>query len=73
MSPAVKNGIVAFTGMIVMAGVYGAVISFCNHYLRMHNLLNGTTKFLLSLSLILGFYFIYRWFVRRLKKIEKNQ
>ena len=67
-----KKSITAFLLLLLMAGVYGAIIALCNQYLREHDMLTTTTKFILGIFLFVGYYFIYRWFSKRIDAIGKQ-
>ena len=55
-----------------MAGFYGAIIAMCNQYLREHDMLTNTSKFVLGVFMFAGFYFIYKWFSKRIDTIQKQ-
>lgn len=67
-----KKTIVAFIIMLLMAGFYGAIIALCNQYLREHDILTKSTKFVLGVFMFAGFYFIYIWFSKRIDAIQKT-
>lgn len=71
--PTVKKALFAFIVLLLMAVVYGAIIALCNQYLREHEMLTKYTKFMLSAFMFLGYYFIYRWFSKRLDEISYNK
>ena len=55
-----------------MAGFYGAIIALCNQYLREHDMLTNSSKFILGVFMFAGFYFIYKWFSKRIDAIQKQ-
>lgn len=63
----------AFLLLLLYAGVYGGTISLCNRYLREHHILNNISQFILAVVLYVGFYAIYRKFIKRLKSIDNEQ
>ena len=65
----VRKTIAATILLLLMAGVYGAVIALCNQYLRSNGLLTPMSKSILITSLVIGYWLIYRWFSRRLDMI----
>ena len=52
-----------------MAGFYGAIIAMCNQYLREHDMLTNTSKFVLGVFMFAGVYFIYKRFSNRIDEI----
>ena len=69
----VRKTIAATILLLLMAGVYGAVIALCNRYLRSNGLLTPMSKSILITSLVIGYRLIYRWFSRRLDIIAGKQ
>lgn len=67
-----KKAISAFLIMLTMAGFYGAIIALCNQYLREHDMLTKSSKFILGVFMCAGFYFIYKWFSKRIDTIQKH-
>ncbi|MDE6574750.1 MAG: hypothetical protein K2L84_05430 [Muribaculaceae bacterium] len=67
-----RKAIAAFLFMLLMAGLYGAIVALCNQYLRNHEMLTETTKYLLGVIAFAGFYFIYKWFSKRIDNIAKH-
>lgn len=65
----VRKTIAATILLLLMAGVYGAVIALCNQYLRSNGLLTPMSKSILITSLVIGYWLIYRWFSRKLDMI----
>ncbi len=55
-----------------MAGFYGAIIALCNQYLREHDMLTNSSKFILGVFMFAGFYFIYKRFSKRIDAIQKQ-
>ncbi len=55
-----------------MAGFYGAIIALCNQYLREHDMLTDTSKFVLGVFMFTGFYFIYERFSKQIDAIQKT-
>ena len=72
VNPTAKKAIYAFLIMLLMAGLYGAIIALCNQYLREHEMLTKSSKFLLGVFMFAGFYFIYKWFSKRIDTIQKQ-
>jgi hypothetical protein len=72
LSPTAKKAISALLILLLMAGLYGAIIALCNQYLREHNMLTQSSKFVLGVFMFAGFYFIYRWFSKRIDTIQKQ-
>lgn len=66
-----KKAISALLILLLMAGLYGAIIALCNQYLREHDMLTQSSKFVLGVFMIAGFYFIYKWFSKRIDTIQK--
>lgn len=69
ISKTVKKTIYAILLLLLMSGLYGAVIALCNQYLRNNELLTPTSKFFLIAILVIGYCLIYRWFSKRLDSI----
>lgn len=67
-----KKAISALLILLLMAGLYGAVIALCNQYMREHDMLTKSSKFVLGVFMFAGFYFIYRWFSKRIDTIQKQ-
>ncbi|MDE6588509.1 MAG: hypothetical protein K2K40_09250 [Paramuribaculum sp.] len=72
LNPTVRKAITAFLIMLLMAGLYGAIIALCNQYLREHEMLTKYSKFVLGVFLFTGFYFIYKWFSKQIDTIQKQ-
>ena len=72
ISKTVKKTIYAILLLLLMSGLYGAVIALCNQYLRNNELLTPTSKFFLIAILVIGYCLIYRWFSKRLDSIAAN-
>lgn len=72
LNPKAKKAISALLIMVLMAGFYGAIIALCNQYLREHEMLTKATKFPLIAIEFVGFYFIYKWFSKRIDTIGKQ-
>ena len=68
----VKKAISALLILLLMAGFYGAIIALSNQYLREHDMLTNTSKFVLGIFMFAGFYFIYKWFSKRIDTIQKQ-
>lgn len=68
-----KKAISAILFLLLMSGMYGAVIALCNQYLRRHDLLSPISKSILIALLVIGFYLIYRWFSRRIDDLSKKE
>ena len=66
-----KKAISALLILLLMAGLYGAIIALCNQYLREHDMLTQSSKFVLGVFMFAGFYFIYKWFSKRIDTIQK--
>ena len=67
-----KKAISAMFVLLLMAGLYGAIIALCNQYLREHDMLTKSSKFILGVIMFAGFYFIYKWFLKRIDSIQKQ-
>lgn len=72
LNPTAKKAISALLILLLMAGLYGAIIALCNQYLREHDMLTQTSKFVLGVFMFTGFYFIYKWFSKRIDTIQKQ-
>ena len=72
LTPAAKRAISALLILLLMAGFYGAIIALCNQYLREHDMLTNASKFVLGVFMFAGFYFIYKWFSKRIDTIQKQ-
>ena len=72
LTPAAKRAISALLILLLMAGFYGAIIALCNQYLREHDMLTKSSKFILGVFMFAGFYFIYKWFSKRIDTIQKQ-
>ncbi len=73
ISKTVKKTIYAILLLLLMSGLYGAVIALCNQYLRCNELLTPMNKFLLIAILVIGYCLIYRWFSKRIDTIAKKK
>lgn len=73
LSPTAKKAISALLILLLMAGLYGAIIALCNQYLREHDMLTKSSKFILGVFMFAGFYFIYKWFSKRIDAIQKQK
>lgn len=67
-----KKAISALLIFMLLAGLYGAMIALSNQYLREHDMLTQSTKFVLGVFMFAGFYVIYKWFSKRIDKIQKQ-
>jgi len=67
-----KKAISALLILLLMAGFYGAIIALCNQYLREHDMLTDTSKFVLGVFMFTGFYFIYERFSKQIDAIQKT-
>ncbi len=72
ITPTSKKAISAMLVLLLMAGLYGAIIALCNQYLREHDMLTKSSKFILGVIMFAGFYFIYKWFSKRIDSIQKQ-
>lgn len=72
LNPVAKKAISALLILLLMAGLYGAVIALCNLYLREHDMLTKSSKFILGVFMFAGFYFIYKWFSKRIDTIQNH-
>ena len=72
LSPTAKKAIIALLILLLMAGLYGAIIALCNQYLHEHDMLTQSYKFVLGVIMFAGFYFIYKWFSKRIDTIQKQ-
>lgn len=73
LNTTVKKTISAILLLLLMSGLYGAVIALCNQYLRRHDLISPISKSVLIAILIIGFYLIYRWFSKRIDDLFKKK
>lgn len=73
VSTTAKKAISAILLLLLMSGMYGAVIALSNQYLRRHDLLSPISKSILIALLVIGFYLIYRWFSRRIDDLSKKE
>lgn len=73
LSPTAKKAFSALFILLLMAGLYGAIIALCNQYLREYALLTKSSKFVLMALMFAGFYFIYKWFSKRIDAIQKQK
>ena len=67
-----RKAISALLVMLLMTGLYGAIVALCNRYLREHEMLTKSSKFILGVFMFAGFYFIYKWFSKRIDTIQKQ-
>ena len=67
-----RKAISALLIFLLMAGLYGAIVVLCNQYLREHDMLTKSSKFLLGVFMFAGFYFIYKCFSKRIDTIQKQ-
>ncbi len=72
LNPTARKAISAFLIMLLMAVLYGAIVALCNQYLREHEMLTKSSKFVLGVFMFAGFYFIYKWFSKRIDTIQKQ-
>lgn len=72
LKPTAKKAISAILILLLMAGLYGVIIALCNQYLREHDMLTKSSKFVLGVFMFAGFYFIYKWFSKRIDSIQKQ-
>ncbi|MDE6269843.1 MAG: hypothetical protein K2M12_03180 [Muribaculaceae bacterium] len=72
MNSSTKKAIRAFLVLLLMAGVYSAIIALCYQYVKHHDMQSQTAKYILGIFLFAGYYFIYRWFAGRLRAISKE-
>lgn len=72
LSQTAKKAISALLILLLMAGLYGAIVTLCNQYLREHDMLTQSSKFVLGVFMFAGFYFIYKWFSKRIDTIQKQ-
>lgn len=72
LSPTLKKVISASLIFLLMLGLYGIIVSLCNQYIHEHNMLTKPTKFVLFVFMFAGFYFIYKWFSKRMDTIQKR-
>lgn len=69
LSPIARKAISALLILLLMAGLYGTIIALCNQYLREHDMLTKSSKFILGVFMFAGFYLIYKWFSKRIDTI----
>ena len=67
-----RKAISALLVMLLMTGLYGAIVALCNRYLREQEMLTKSSKFILGVFMFAGFYFIYKWFSKRIDTIQKQ-
>ena len=72
LSKTAKKAISATLILLLMAGLYGAIIALLNQYLREHDMLTKSSIFILGVLMFAGFYFIYKWFSKRIDTIQKQ-
>lgn len=72
LSSKAKKAISAFLILLLMAGLYGAILALFNQYLREHDMLTNSSKFILCVFMFAGFYFIYKRFSKRIDTIQKT-
>ena len=72
LTPTARKTISAMLILLLMAGLYGAIIALCNQYLREHDMLTKSSKFILGIFMFAGFYFIYKWFSKRTDTIQNQ-
>ena len=48
LTPTAKRAISAMLIFLLMAGLYGAIVALCNQYLREHDMLTRSSKFILG-------------------------
>lgn len=68
-----KKAISALLILLLMAGLYGAILALFNQYLREHDMLTKSSKFVLGVFMFAGFYLIYKWFSKRIDTIQKQE
>lgn len=73
LNTTVKKTISAILLLLLISGLYGAVIALCNQYLRRHDLISPISKSVLIAMLIIGFCLIYRWFSKRIDDVSKKK
>lgn len=73
LGPTAKKAFSALLILLLMAGLYGAIIALCNQYMREHDMLTTSSKFILGVFIFAGFYFIYKWFSKRIDAIQKQK
>lgn len=73
MKSSVKKYLSALLIFLLMSGIYAGVISLCNRWLRENDWLTIPTKLLVGAILFIGFYLIYKWFAKRLSKIDNQE
>ncbi|MDE5643344.1 MAG: hypothetical protein K2F74_02425 [Muribaculaceae bacterium] len=72
LNPTARKAISALLTMLLMAGLYGAIVALCNQYMREHDMLTKSSRFILGVFMFAGFYFIYKWFSKRVDTIQKQ-
>lgn len=72
LTPTAKKAFSALLVLLLMAGLYGAIIALCNQYLREHDMLTKSSKLILGVFMFAGLYFIYKWFSKRIDTIQKQ-
>lgn len=71
-NPTAKKAISALLILLLMAGFYGTIIALCNQYLREHDMLTNSSKFILGVFMFAGFYFIFKQFSKRIDTIQNQ-
>ncbi len=72
LNPTARKAISALLVMLLMTGLYGAIVALCNRYLREQEMLTKSSKLILGVFMFAGFYFIYKWFSKRIDTIQKQ-
>lgn len=73
LNPTAKKAISALIILLLMAGLYGAIIALCNQYMREHDMLTNSSRFVLAIFMFAGFYLLYKWFAKRIDSIQKQK
>lgn len=67
-----KKAISALLIFLLLTGLYGAIVALCNQFLREHNMLTKSSKFVVGVFMLVGVGIIYKWFSKRIDSIEKH-
>jgi uncharacterized membrane protein YciS (DUF1049 family) len=55
-----------------MAGLYGEIVALCNQYLREHDMLTNSSKFILGVLMFAGFYLREFGIRNTIKKLNRQ-
>lgn len=66
MKTSTRRAIGAFLVFLLMAVVFEVIIVLVHLYLKDHGMESKASKYVLGCVMFAGYYFIYRWFSRRI-------